>query len=63
MKKAKNYSSILLMVAILITPIYSLVYWISNEELTKIQVFKELWYLWCGVIIAVIILSIINYER
>ena len=43
-KKLKEYFGLLLIVLGVLSIFYPAVYWFINDDLTKMQVFKEVWY-------------------
>lgn len=45
-KKSKKAVGILLLLSSVACMFYPVIYWISNDYLTYMQVFKEFWYLY-----------------
>lgn len=58
MNTIKEYLGLLLIVLGIISIFYPAVYWFINEDLTKMQVFKDTWYI---LPITVFLLAFGNY--
>ena len=43
-KKLKEYFGLLLIILGILSIFYPAVYWFINDDLTKMQVFKDVWY-------------------
>jgi hypothetical protein len=61
-KTTKGIILIILFVIIVIVSLIPVAYWWNHPELTKMEIFKEFWELYLGVIVAYIGAQIFKYK-